>query len=127
MPKLTSAKKRLRQSVKRQAANTLRKEAYKNVKRQIKKALAQGNESKESLAELGKKFSQAVDKAAKTGVIHINKASREKARIMKFIGVSASAKSEVKAAKRPTRAPRKTARAKSAKASRKKANVHKAK
>lgn len=127
MPKLKSAKKRLRQSERRATVNYLKKEAYKSVKRQIKKALATGQD-KNKLVELGKNFYKAVDKAAKTGVIHLNKASREKARIMELIGATTSTKTETKKpAKKTAKAPRKTAKAKSAKGGRKKVSVRKAK
>ena len=129
MPKIKSAKKRLRQSLRRASVNKIKKEAYKTIKRQIKKVAGTGEAGKEKLEELGQKFYQAVDKAAKTGVIHRNKASREKSRIMALVrpSVISSSKKEIKPRNKRSKAAKKTARAKVSKANRKKASSRKAK
>ena len=94
MPKLRSAKKRLRKDEKRKLANKVKKTAVKNVERQIKKTLTEGKIQGEALGKLVNQFYQAIDKAAKTGAIHKNKASREKSRlavmIMKKTGTTAA-------------------------------------
>lgn len=116
MPKTKSAKKKLRQEAKRRKQNLAKKEAYKTIKRQIKKALPQGGER---LLELIKAFQKAVDKGAKTGAIHKNKAAREKAKVIALVK-RANLSVEAKASG-------KKARAKVQKATRSKASSHKAK
>lgn len=76
MPITKSAKKALRQSKTRRARNLKRMNAYKNAIKQYNKLVKAGkpNEAKEMLARLY----QALDKAAKAGVIKPNKASRLK-------------------------------------------------
>ena len=75
MPRTTSATKALRQSLRRKAKNTAKKMA---VKAATKKFAAANN----GKAELGGVYA-ALDKAAKTGVIHRNKAARLKSRLSK--------------------------------------------
>lgn len=120
-----SSKKRYRQEVKRYKRNSARKRAFKDVKRVIKRSLApasaaiKGREAVEAekLAELMKQFQQAVDKAAKRGVIHKNKAAREKSRISSLLKRSSQGEvlTRVKSSK-------KTAKAKAVKAGKKKAS-----
>ncbi len=83
MPITKSAKKALRQSHGRNTRNLVKKEAYKNVVKQIKKLKTEGK--KEEAVMLLPKLYQALDKAAKTHVIKKNKASRLKSRISKSI------------------------------------------
>jgi len=83
MPITTSAKKALRQAKRRQVKNLLRKRAIGGVVRKIKKLVAEGKQS-EALAMLPQAY-KALDKAAKTNVIHKNTASRKKSRLTKFI------------------------------------------
>lgn len=71
MPNTTSAKKALRQNATRKAQNNSRKAAYKKVLKEVRKGVS------EKLPALYK----ALDKAAKTGVIKKNKASRLKSRV----------------------------------------------
>jgi small subunit ribosomal protein S20 len=81
MPITKSAKKALRQSVTRKKRNTVRKEVYKKEIKDIKALLSAKN-----TADAEKKLStvyKALDKAAKTGAIKKNKASRLKSRIAK--------------------------------------------
>ena len=87
MPKIKSAKKALRQAKRRQVKNLLRKRAIGGVVRKIKKLVAEGK-SDEALAFLPQAY-KALDKAAKTNVIHKNTASRKKSRLTKFIKGSA--------------------------------------
>ena len=79
MPITQSAKKALRQSVRRHARNLVKKEAYKAVVKDIRKFVTAGNpkEAKNLMPQLYK----ALDKAAKTNVIKENKAARIKSRL----------------------------------------------
>ncbi len=79
MPITKSAKKALRQSIRRRAHNQERRAAYRAAVKSVRKAIAAGkpSDAKELLPQLYK----ALDKAAKTNVITKNKASRLKSRI----------------------------------------------
>lgn len=83
MPITSSAKKALRQSLKRRERNLLRKEAYKKTVRDFKKLAASGQikEAEKLLPQLYK----TLDKAAKTGAIKKNKASRLKSRLSRSL------------------------------------------
>lgn len=82
MPITRSAKKALRQSERRRVRNLQKKEAYKRLIRDVRKAAAAGKpeEAKKLLPQLYK----ALDKAAKTNVIKKNKAARLKSRLTKL-------------------------------------------
>ena len=84
MPITASAKKALRQSAKRKKQNLKKKEAYKDVAKNIRNFVGAGNmkDAEKLLAELFK----TVDKAAKTNAIKKNKASRIKSRLSKLVG-----------------------------------------
>lgn len=77
MPITRSAKKALRQNKRRHARNLLRMRAYKEAVKKAKKT-----KSLEALTAAYK----TIDKAAKTGVIKKNTASRKKSRLARFIG-----------------------------------------
>lgn len=98
MPVTKSAKKALRQSARRHIRNVNKKEAYKRVVSNIKKAVTSGkiDDAKKLLPSLYK----SLDKAAKTNVIKKNKAGRLKSRLTKF--VTNSAKSETPIIKKQT-------------------------
>lgn len=75
MPNTKSAAKAYRQSIRRRARNLSRKNAYKDIVRDFRKAAAADpKKAKDMLAMVHKKL----DKAAKAGVIKKNKASRWK-------------------------------------------------
>jgi small subunit ribosomal protein S20 len=76
MANTKSAAKRARQTAKRSLANQRVTTTVKNQLRQIRTAVAAGKKA-EALALLPK-ISSALDKAAKTGRIHRNKANRHK-------------------------------------------------
>ena len=83
MPKIKSAKKALRQNVRRKKLNL---EAKKKIRRSVKTyqgALKSGNkeEAKKSIAAVY----QSLDKAAKRGTIKKNTASRLKSRLAKKV------------------------------------------
>jgi small subunit ribosomal protein S20 len=79
MPITKSAEKALRQNIRRKQRNLLKKEDYKNAIKEYKKLIAAKkiDEAKNKLNFVFKKL----DKAAKTNVIHKNKASRLKSRL----------------------------------------------
>ena len=79
MPITDSAKKALRQSKRKHAANLIRKDAAKDAIKKFKRLLAakQMDEARKLLPTIY----QALDKAAKTNVMHRNKAARLKSRI----------------------------------------------
>ena len=83
MPITKSAKKALRQNVKRRKRNLLYKKKTKDLIKKVKNLVAEKKtqEVKELLPQLYK----ILDKSAKTGVIKKNTASRKKSRITKLI------------------------------------------
>lgn len=84
MPITSSAKKALRQNVKRKVQNALRKDTYKAAVKTFHKFLSAKklDEAKTALA----KAMKALDKAAKTNAIKKNTASRLKSRLAKALG-----------------------------------------
>lgn len=78
MPITKSAKKALRQSKKRRIRNLRRINAYKNILKEFKKLATSGK--KDQAVKLLPKVYKVLDKAAKSGVIKKNKASRLKSR-----------------------------------------------
>ena len=80
-PITQSAKKALRQNVRRQEQNLKKKRAIKDWEKKVLRALKAGkmDEAKKTFPQLQK----ALDKAAKTNVIHKNAAARTKSRISK--------------------------------------------
>jgi small subunit ribosomal protein S20 len=84
MPILSSAKKALRQNEKRYKANS---ELRKKLKESIKKTSANTINKTVSL----------IDKAAKSNIIHKNKAARLKSRLAKKIGKTPKEESNTKA------------------------------
>lgn len=83
MANTKSAAKRARQSTRRTAKNKRVSTVVKTQLRDIRAALAAGKKT-EALALLPK-VSSALDKAAKTGQIHKNKADRNKGTIARQI------------------------------------------
>lgn len=83
MPITRSAKKALRQSIRRREQNLEKKEAYKSVIKEVKKLLetAKAKDAQNLLPRLYK----SLDKAAKTNVIKKNKAARLKSRMTLLI------------------------------------------
>ena len=78
MPNTASAKKRLRQDVKKRLRNTAVKT---RIKTEIKKALTSGD----ATPAFG-----AIDRAAAKGVIHKNAAARRKSRLHKRVTAAAA-------------------------------------
>ncbi len=79
MPITKGAEKALRQSKRKQVFNVRRKNAMKDVVKGVEKAVAAGDVKKAQ--ELLPKAYQAIDKAAKRGVIKDNTAARKKSRL----------------------------------------------
>ena len=80
---IQSAKKALRQSKRRKVFNDLR---TSTMKRAIKGVRVAVKEKVETAAQLAAAY-QAIDKAAKRGVIKKNTASRKKSRLAKSVAV----------------------------------------
>ncbi len=83
MPIIKSAKKALRQAARKREGNLAKKDAVREIVGKIKKLVALKKPA-EALALLPLAY-KALDKAAKTNVIHKNAASRKKSRLTKFI------------------------------------------
>ncbi len=80
MPIIKSAKKKLKQDKKRTAKNLTYKTKYKSAIKAAKKSvIAKGAKT----ASLVSKAVSLIDKAAKKGVMHKNKAARLKSRVTK--------------------------------------------
>jgi len=78
-----SAKKALRQNLRRRDKNLVYKNKIKSLVKEVKALILEkkNEEAKSKLPELYKAF----DKAAKVGVIKKNEASRKKSRLTKFV------------------------------------------
>jgi len=85
MPITKSAKKALRQSLKRKLRNLIYKKKIKNLVKEVKILISQKKieEAKKLLPQVYK----ILNKAAKVGVIKKNTAARKKSAIAKAIGV----------------------------------------
>jgi small subunit ribosomal protein S20 len=83
MANTKSAAKRARQTVRRTAANRRVIRAVKSSLKKVREALTTGK--KAEAGELARKASSVLDKAAKTGRIHRNKAARHKAQFSKAL------------------------------------------
>ncbi|MCK4602566.1 MAG: 30S ribosomal protein S20 [Phycisphaerae bacterium] len=83
-----SAKKRIRQNVKRRARNRWRKSQIKQAVKQFDEALHAGDTDK--AAEQLKLCYKRLDQVAAKGAIHKNAAARQKARLAKRLDEAAS-------------------------------------
>lgn len=86
MPIKESAKKALRQSIKRQARNLVYKNKVKSLIKEARTLVSDGKtkEAKNLLPQIYK----SLDKAAKVGIIKKNAAARKKSRITKLVSKS---------------------------------------
>lgn len=85
MPHLKSAKKRLRQNIKRRDHNRAIKKA---LRKQLKVVFEAGDDQDATVDQLKKDATAAVkklDKAAAKGVIHRNNAARKKSQIARLV------------------------------------------
>ena len=83
MPIKKAAKKALRQSLKRRARNIRKKEKIKELLKEFKNLLSK--KEIEKAKSLLPQIYKSLDKAAKTGLIKKNTASRKKSRMAKAI------------------------------------------
>jgi len=82
-----SAKKRIRQNIKRRSRNRWRKEQVKEVVREFDEALRAGDKIK--AAEQLKAVYKQLDKVAAKGTIHKNAAARKKSRLARRLNRAA--------------------------------------
>jgi len=80
MPIIKSAKKALRSSMRKRVYNVRRQQTLRDAIKAVSKSIAKG-ERKEAEALMRDAY-QAIDKAAKRGVIKTNTAARKKSRLM---------------------------------------------
>ena len=90
MPRIKSAKKRVRQEVKRAARNRGRKERLKKALKTFKTELAAP--SIESMASVLAKVTKAIDVAGAKGILHRNAVNRRKSRAAKAANKAAASK-----------------------------------
>ena len=85
MPNIESAIKRVRSTEKSTAQNNVQKSSMRTSIRKFEKAADEGNENMETLY---KQAISSIDSAASKGLIHKNKAARDKARLSKKLAKS---------------------------------------
>ena len=86
MPTLKSASKRLRQNIKRKAAN---RQKVAKMRTEIKKTI--GSIADGKVEDAKKQFvtaAKSIDKTAKKNIIHPNKAARQKSRLAKKLNAA---------------------------------------
>jgi small subunit ribosomal protein S20 len=88
MPIIKSAKKALRSSLKKHVYNMRRKNTMKDTIKKYKKLVTSGKT--EDAVKLIPTLQKAIDKAAKSGTIKRNNASRKKSRLIKVINMRLS-------------------------------------
>lgn len=82
MPNIKSAKKRVRSNAKKENVNTLVSSSMRTAIKNVEKSAKAGN--KEETAKNLNIAVQRIDKAAKSGLVHKNKAARLKSRLTKL-------------------------------------------
>jgi small subunit ribosomal protein S20 len=88
-PRLASGRKRARQDVKLNAANTSLRSKYRTAVKNVEKAVAAGDKVK--AAEAFGKMQAVVDTVADKGIFHKNKAARDKSRLSAKVKTLATA------------------------------------
>ena len=78
-PRLASGRKRARQGLKLNAANTSLRSKYRTSVKNVEKAVAAGDKAKAT--EAFGKMQSVVDTIADKGIFHKNKAARDKSRL----------------------------------------------
>ena len=78
-PRLASGRKRVRQDIKINAANTSLRSQYRTAVKNVEKAVLAGDKTKAT--ELFGKMQAVVDTVADKGIFHKNKAARDKSRL----------------------------------------------
>jgi small subunit ribosomal protein S20 len=90
LPNIASAKKRMRQAVKRHARNRAATSTARNYIHRAHAEIAKGpGETTEATVKLA---IRALDKAAKKGIIHKNNAARRKSRLMRRLNAALAPK-----------------------------------
>lgn len=103
MPIIKSAKKRVKTANKAAARNSKTKRGLKGALKAFHRAVTGG---KKETKELQSKAQSALDKAAKKGVVHKNKAARKKSQVAKAAKTAAGAsKPKAVAKKAPAKKP----------------------
>ena len=88
-PRLASGRKRARQNVKLNAANTSLRSKYRTVIKNVEKAVAAGDKAKAQ--ELFATMQSVVDTVADKGNFHKNKAARDRSRLSAKVKALAAA------------------------------------
>ena len=88
-PRLASGRKRARQNVKLNAANTSLRSKYRTVIKNVEKAVAAGDKAKAQ--ELFATMQSVVDTVADQGIFHKNKAARDNSRLSAEVKALAAA------------------------------------
>ena len=87
--RLASGRKRARQDVKLNAANTSLRSRFRTVVKNVHKAVGGGDKSKAT--ELFKSAQSVIDSVADKGIFHKNKAARHKSRLAAKVKALATA------------------------------------
>lgn len=87
--RLASGRKRARQDVKLNAANTALRSKFRTVIKNVQKAVVAGDKTK--AAELFKTAQAVIDSVADKGIFHKNKAARDKSRLSAKVKTLAAA------------------------------------
>jgi small subunit ribosomal protein S20 len=77
--RIASGRKRVRQDVKLNAANTALRSKFRTVIKNVQKAVAAGDKSKAT--DIFKSAQSVIDSVADKGIFHKNKAARHKSRL----------------------------------------------
>ncbi len=85
MANIKAAQKYIRKTATRTALNRSIRSRLRTLAKKVESA-AEGDERRSAAIE----YTAALDKAAKTGLVHPNKASRDKSKVAKYIFASAS-------------------------------------
>ena len=88
-PRLASGRKRARQNIKLNAANSSLRSKYRTAVKNVEKAVLAGDKPKAT--ELFAKMQSVVDTIADKGIFHKNKASRDKSRLSAKVKALAAA------------------------------------
>jgi len=87
--RIASGRKRARQDVKLNAANTALRSRFRTVIKNVQKAVAAGDKAK--AVELFQTAQSVIDKVADKGIFHKNKAARHKSRLAAKVKALATA------------------------------------
>ncbi|WP_133598081.1 30S ribosomal protein S20 [Tepidicella xavieri] len=88
-PRLASGRKRARQNIKLNAANSSLRSKYRTAIKNVEKAVLAGDKAKAT--ELFAKMQAVVDTIADKGIFHKNKAARDKSRLSAKVKALAAA------------------------------------